>query len=424
MNSAVWTNTFPTHWRRVRLKNLVAGITAGVWGEEPAKGEGVACIRAADFDREHLRVSMTKVPLRKVAPEQFGACALAPGDLVLEKSGGGDHQPVGAVVLFDHDFPAVPTNFAARIRPHPTVDARFLNYVFAATYALRLNVRSIKQTTGLQNLDVGSFFAEEWAEPPQTHQVRIADFLDRATARIDALIERKQELVELLHGALSARVAAQIDQVARSSVTLRLRRVAVVCFSAVDKKTNEGDLAVRLCNYTDVYKADEIRDDPNFMEATATSDQIERLSLRAGDVLVTKDSETPDDIGVPAWVPEDLPGVVCGYHLAIIRPDQSRLRGDYLFWALRSPMCQSQFSVAANGITRFGLRAEAVQAIHLPVPPLSEQAAIAADLRRAASSAHRAADAVTRQVSLLREHRQALITAAVTGQIDVAGKAA
>ena len=326
--------------------------------------------------------------------------------------------------MFDHDTPAVPTNFAARVRPTRRVDARFLCYVFAATYALRLNVRSIKQTTGLQNLDVGAFLAEEWAVPPLSHQVRIADYLDREIARIDALIERKQALVGFLHDALTARIATRIDEASRISVTVRLRRVARVSFSNVDKKTNEGDQSVRLCNYTDVYERDEIGDDPGFMEATATSDQIKRLELRKEDVLVTKDSETPDDIGVPAWVPEDLTGVVCGYHLAIIRPDQSRLRGDYLFWALRSPMCQSQFSMAANGITRFGLRADALKEIQVPVPSLGEQAAIAAELKSAASAAHEAADALTRQVSLLREHRQALITAAVTGQLEVSGNAA
>ncbi len=305
--------------------------------------------------------------------------------------------------------------------PHPgQCDEPFLIYWLEA---VQPSLEALARSNTQDNLN-----AEQVANLPFptcsiATQKAISRFLHREIAGIDKLIERKRALIGLLHEALTARTTDRIDEVARSSSTLSLRRVAAVSFSNVDKKTNEGDQSVRLCNYTDVYDQDEIGDDPGFMEATATADQIKRLELRAGDVLVTKDSETPDDIGVPAWVPEDLPGVVCGYYLAIIRPDQSRLRGDYLFWALRSPMCREQFSVAANGITRFGLRADAVQGIQVPVPPLGEQAAIAADLKRAASSAHRAADALTRQVKLLRDHRQALITAAVTGQVEVSGEA-
>lgn len=83
-----------------------------------------------------------------------------------------------------------------------------------------------------------------------------------------------------------------------------------------------------VCNYTDVYKNDRITDEMDLMRATATAAEIARLTLKAGDVILTKDSETPDDIGVPAWVPEDLPGVVCAYHLGLLRPVPDRVLGE------------------------------------------------------------------------------------------------
>ncbi len=83
-----------------------------------------------------------------------------------------------------------------------------------------------------------------------------------------------------------------------------------------------------MCNYTDVYKNDRITDEMDLMRATATAAEIARLTLKAGDVILTKDSETPDDIGVPAWVPEDLPGVVCAYHLGLLRPVPDRVLGE------------------------------------------------------------------------------------------------
>ncbi len=156
-----------------------------------------------------------------------------------------------------------------------------------------------------------------------------------------------------------------------------LKRVADVRYSSVDKKTVEGQVAVRLCNYTDVYYHERITDDLPFMDASATAEQLNSLELRAGDVLLTKDSETADDIGVSALVASDLPGVLCGYHLALIRPRPELVDGRYLRWALVAAPARRQLEVAAAGITRFGLRYDAVAGVLVPVPPLTEQRAIA-----------------------------------------------
>ena len=141
----------------------------------------------------------------------------------------------------------------------------------------------------------------------------------------------------------------------------RLKACATVHLSNVDKKSREGESEVLLCNYVDVYYNERIEADITFMPATATRDQIRRFSLRKGDVLVTKDSETWTDIAVPALVDEDLSGVLCGYHLALIRP-RSRVSGGFLARTLSAVGPRDQFHVAANGITRFGLTADAIRA--------------------------------------------------------------
>src|SRR4051794_11877374 len=102
----------------------------------------------------------------------------------------------------------------------------------------------------------------------------------------------------------------------------RLFQVADAWTSNVDKHMVAGQPRVRLCNYVDVYKNDSIVNSLDFMAATATRDQIKRFRIRAGDTLITKDSETADDIGVPAFVEYEADDLICGYHLAIIRPDQ------------------------------------------------------------------------------------------------------
>ena len=194
----------------------------------------------------------------------------------------------------------------------------------------------------------------------------------------------------------------------------RLRHVAKVQFSNVDKKSTQGESSVRLCNYVDVYYHDRITNGIAFMEATAEAREIERFGLAVGDVLVTKDSEDPHDICVPAVVAEPLPGVICGYHLAQIRPKRDRLDGPFLAQALGAHGVRDQFRMQANGITRFGLSQDAICDALVPLPPLSEQHAIAAFIDRRTRRIDELVTKKRRLIELLREKRAALINHVIT----------
>ncbi|MFZ4287953.1 hypothetical protein [Variovorax sp. HJSM1_2] len=160
----------------------------------------------------------------------------------------------------------------------------------------------------------------------------------------------------------------------------RLKEVCDVIPSNVDKLSVDGQAAVRLCNYVDTYKNERITASIDFMSATATQAQIERLSLKKGDITITKDSESPWDIAVPAFISEDVEGLVCGYHLSKIAPEAGVMDGGYLSWALRSKPVNLQFALAAQGITRYGLSSSALADGVVPCPPYNQQLAIASYL--------------------------------------------
>lgn len=196
----------------------------------------------------------------------------------------------------------------------------------------------------------------------------------------------------------------------------RLRFVADPKNSNVDKKTYEGQSEVRLCNYTDVYYNETITSALDFMQSTASELEIGAFSLLADDVIITKDSETADDIGIPAYVPEVLPGVVCGYHLTMLR--SHGVEGEFLFRILQAQSTKAYFFVEVCGVTRFGLGQDAIKNIVVPLPGRDEQQRLCRWIGRETTGIEGMVNKKTRFIELLREKRQALITHAVTKGLD------
>lgn len=215
----------------------------------------------------------------------------------------------------------------------------------------------------------------------------------------------------------------------------RLKYFARVQNSNVDKKSNDNEDPVLLCNYTDVYYNGAITPDLPFMEATATREEVASFTLRGGQVIITKDSESWNDIAIPALVLSDMPGVLCGYHLSVLTPYEGELDGPFLAWLCRADALNDQFKLSANGVTRFGLGQYAMKNAIVAVPNLVTQKAIASFL----DSRSAQIDDLIRQLSgetfstkgqreeamrngslcgLLLQYRAALINAAVTGQIE------
>lgn len=195
-----------------------------------------------------------------------------------------------------------------------------------------------------------------------------------------------------------SRILEWQEHLPSSWALIPLKAAARYFVSSVDKVSAEDELPVRLCNYTDVYNNEFITPRLELMPSTATLGEITRFRLKENDVVITKDSESWDDIAVPALVVETSEDLVCGYHLAIIRPDPKRLLGRFLFRCLQSKSLRLPLELASTGVTRFGLPKEEIGKLNLPLPPLERQQEIAAYL-----------DVETIQIdSLLSEKQQML----------------
>ena len=191
--------------------------------------------------------------------------------------------------------------------------------------------------------------------------------------------------------------------------------VTYYAVSNVDKALQVGETPVRLCNYSDVYNNEFISPHMNLMQATASDNEIERFSLSENDVIITKDSESWEDIGVPALVIESSTDLVCGYHLALLRPNRKMILGAFLLRCLQARPVQMQLELAATGITRFGIPKSAIGSTLVPVPPIGEQRAITDYLDRETARLDTLVAETSGLLDLLSEKRSALIASMIAG---------
>ena len=156
----------------------------------------------------------------------------------------------------------------------------------------------------------------------------------------------------------------------------KLGDIATVEISGVDKKIKDGEEEIRLCNFVDVYYnwAITMARHDSFMLATARPNEVSKFQLKKGQVALTKDSETRDDIGISTYIADDFDDVILGYHCALITPNKDILDGRYLNALLHTGYAKKYFAYNASGSgQRYALSVETLNSFPVPVIPLQKQ---------------------------------------------------
>ena len=192
----------PQDWEVKKIKYTQSDLIGGVWGNEPEGNKNdIYCIRVADFNYVQLAISTHNLTLRNISLKEKDRRILRSDDLLVEKSGGGEKSPVGKTVMFDGGIPrpSVTSNFISKFTAKSdSCFPRYLLYCLSFLYQMGLTRKHIKQSTGLQNLDIDSYFQERIPLPSLAEQHQIAAFLDRKTGQIDELLRIKERRIELL----------------------------------------------------------------------------------------------------------------------------------------------------------------------------------------------------------------------------------
>ena len=197
-----WLGEVPNHWELSKLGACIRTNRAGVWGSDPSDKnlpDQLICVRVADFDMEKLEVGTSKLTVRAVSQNERSGRLLCSGDILLEKSGGGEKTPVGRVVAFTLDKVSVCSNFLARLVPNTQlVRSAFLLILMNHLHARRIVIPYIKQTTGIQNLDSTAYFKLGIALPSLDEQDEILQALAQECKPIEEEIQRANEEIKLI----------------------------------------------------------------------------------------------------------------------------------------------------------------------------------------------------------------------------------
>ena len=307
------------------------------------------------------------------------------------------------------------------IRPTDAVDAGFLYYVLPTPLNL---INEFTYSTTVKHLSSFDVLNIHFPYPPLSLQRTIADYLDRETARLDALVAAKERVLGLLAEKRRALVTRAVTSGLDPRTPLRDSSIPWIgeipahweperarwLFHERDERSDTGEEELLTVSHlTGVTPRSE--KDVNMFEAATTEGYKICLS---GDLVINTLWAWMGAMGV---APED--GIVSPAY-NVYEPG-ARLDPSYVDAVVRLPVFAQEVTRYSKGVwsSRLRLYPEGFFAVSIPVPPLSEQRAIVAHIANETRKLDDLCAATERTTTLLRERRAALIAAAVTGQIDV-----
>lgn len=432
-----WLGEVPAHWGVDRIKRSISSCRNGIWGDEAQGDENdIPCIRVADFDRSNLTVSLLSPTIRNVTQKERAGRLVEAGNLLLEKSGGGESQPVGCVVLYIDTQEAVCSNFVARMELASGMSPSFWRYVHAAAYAVRLTTGSINQTSGIQNLDQDRYFNERAAFPSPSEQKSIAAFLDHETAKIDALVAEQEKLIALLQEKRQAVISHAVTKGLNPAAPMKDSGIewlgevpahwGVSALSYLAKSINTGSTPDRgeprywsgaipwvktgEIAWEPIAEAEEFITDQALAETAAKIAEPGTLMMAMYGQGVTRGRVAV--LSISASYNQACAAISFGERISV---EYAR----YFFMAAYQFIRED-----GNETSQMNLSSGIIAKIKLPVPPRSEQADVVTFLNAETIRLDALFGEATCAINLLKERRSALISAAVTGKIDVRGLAA
>lgn len=431
---APWLGEIPDHWEECLIKRLIISRYGGAWGTD-AKSNSMDryCMRVADFDFNTLRFNKkptSELTIRNYTEDQINKLILSSGDILVEKSGGGDKAPVGRAVLFDLQISALFANFMDLIKvDSSSVLPEYFVQFWASMYHHRINCPYIKQTTGIQNLDLAGLISNELiAVPTMAEQDQIVRFLDWKVSGINRLINIRKKQIEKLEDLKKAVIASAVThglnpKASRKDSGLKwigkipehweILKLKQILSSFSEKKHPDMPLlSVVREKGVIVRNVEEKDENHNYVPDDLTDYKL----VKRGQFVINKMKAWQGSCGVSKY-----DGIVSpAYFIFDITHNMNE---DFFNKAIRSKIYVSYFGQASDGIRvgQWDLSMKRMKEIPFIIPPLAEQDRIVAYLDKQTKRIDSAMLNKQAQIKTLQELKTRLISDVVTGKMDVRG---
>lgn len=398
---------YPSHWQLDRIKDKTTTIVGGDWGDDPdsdAVGENVIVLRVADLDDIYFDYS--DLTIRKIKPSSYSNRKITERSLIIEKSGGGEKQTVGRVG-WPKGIPdkAICSNFMAKIEFDQTVSLRFANYLFYSLYNAKLNLPFVQQTTGIQNLSVGHYLTTKVAFPPFPEQKAIADYLDRATAKIDRVIAIKENQLERIEQQLRSRVTEAISKGIRNC---ELKESGIHWMPLMPKNWKRKRLKdvvnLKSGNSITSGKIFEVGDFPVF-GGNGLRGYTDEFTHEGFFALIGRQGALCGNINYAErkfWASE---------HAVVATP----IHECYTIW-IGETMRVMNLNQYSNAAAQPGLAVERIKQLYVPYPEFDEQAEIGEFIQFQVNRTNKSKENLKKQILKLQSYRRSLIHECVTGK--------
>lgn len=430
-SGVAWIGKVPSHWIHFRIKFCLSRSVAGIWGDdEKGNKDDIVCFRVADFDYSKGCLTFDKLTIRNISAAQLLNRLLHDGDLLIEKSGGGDVTLVGRVVRFNYNDKAICSNFIHSISVKEGYSSNYLYYYFYGMYANKVNLLYFNQTTGIQNLKVGEYLSQKIYLPTLVEQQAIAAYLDKRCSEIDKAIATQQKRIALLQELKQSIITRAVTQGIHPDVPLKESGVEWIgkvpehweVMKTSLLYTNIGSGTTPSTSKQEYYEDDGFcwlqTGDLNDGYITDTSKKISKVAVKdyklrfypVGSIVIAMYGATIGKIGL-LKIPTSTNQACC------VLPYSNKMNEMYAFYVCQ--IAKSQMLLEAVGGGQPNISQDIIKKLKLPVPPLCEQQAIAVYLDGRCSEIDKAIATQQKRIALLQELRQSVIKEAITGKIKV-----
>ena len=406
----VWMGKVPKNWDVKPLKYLIS---------EPIK-TGKLDVNAGSSDGVYPFFTCSS-ETKKINSYSFDCEAL----LI---AGNGD---VGLTKYYNGKFDAYQRTYV--VSGFSSVMPRFFNYAFNSMFFKYLepmkkgSVIDFIKLPFLQNFPI--------AAPDIDEQKSIVAFLDVETTRIDKLIAEKENFIKLLQEKRKALISHVVTKGLNSNVPTKDSGVEWIdkipehwkvtklrylgkCQNGINIDGEAFGSGFPFVSYGDVYNNKALPSKVKGLVESTTKDR-EIYSVKSGDVLFTRTSETIDEIGFTSVSHSDMENAVFAGFLIRFRPKENAIDPLYSEYYFQNEKLRAFFVKEMNLVTRASLSQELLKRMPVTLPPVKEQKEIAEFISSKDKLISELAEEVKNSIELLKEHRTALISAAVTGKIDV-----